>query len=71
MAKLAIDSASLDVISLDWSTVSTGATEIANINTPNMDQSIAFEASERSLPLALIHFLASELSLSPISEIAR
>ena len=32
-----------------------------------------FEASDRSrsLPLALIHFLASELSAAPIREIAR
>ena len=36
-------------------------------------QSIAFEASNRSrsLPFALIHILASELSLAPIREIAR
>ena len=36
-------------------------------------QSITFEASDRSrsLPLALIHILASELSLAPIREIAR
>ena len=36
-------------------------------------QSITFEASDRSrsLPLALIHILASELSLVPIREIAR
>ena len=36
-------------------------------------QSITFEASDRSrsLPLALIHFLASEFSLVPIREIAR
>ena len=36
------------------------------------DQYITFEASDRSrsLPLALIHFLASELSLAPIREIA-
>ena len=35
-------------------------------------QSITFEASDRSrfLPLALIHFLASELSLAPIRKIA-
>ena len=35
-------------------------------------QSITFEASDRSrsLPLALIHFLVSELSLAPIREIA-
>ena len=38
-----------------------------------MTQSITFEASDRSrsLPLALIHILASELSLAPIREIAR
>ena len=37
------------------------------------DQSITFEVSDRSrsLPLALIHILASELSLAPIREIAR
>ena len=42
-----------------------------NIGTPK--QSITFEASDRSrsLPLALIQFLASELSLAPIREIAR
>ena len=36
-------------------------------------QSITFEASDRcrSLQLALIHFLASELSPAPICEIAR
>ena len=36
-------------------------------------QSITFEASDRSrsLPLALIQILASELSLAPIREIAR
>ena len=36
-------------------------------------QSITFEESDRSrsLPLALIHFLASELSIAPIREIAR
>ena len=36
-------------------------------------QSITFEASDcsRSLPLALNHILASELSLAPIREIAR
>ena len=36
-------------------------------------QSITFEASDRSrsLPLALIHIPASELSLAPIREIAR
>ena len=35
-------------------------------------QSITFEASDRSrsLPLTLIHYLASELSLAPIREIA-
>ena len=38
-----------------------------------ISQSITFEASDRSrsLPLALIHFLASELSLAPVREIAR
>ena len=38
-----------------------------------MYQSITFEASDRSrlLPLALIHILASELSLAPIHEKAR
>ena len=38
-----------------------------------MMQSITFEASDRSrsLLLALIHILASELSLAPIREIAR
>ena len=36
-------------------------------------QSITFEASDRSrsLPLALIQFLVSKLSLAPIREIAR
>ena len=36
-------------------------------------QSITFEASDRSrsLPLVLIHILASELSLATIREIAR
>ena len=39
----------------------------------NIAQSITFEASDRSrsLPLALIHFLESELSLTPIREMAR
>ena len=39
----------------------------------SIPQSITFEASDRSrsLPLALIHVLASELSLAPIHEIAR
>ena len=38
-----------------------------------MYQSITFEASDRSrsLPLAQIHILASEISLAPIREIAR
>ena len=38
-----------------------------------VNQSITFEVSDRSrsLPLALINFLASELSLAPIREIAR
>ena len=34
-------------------------------------QSITFQASDRSLPLALIHILASELLLASIHEIAR
>ena len=44
-----------------------------NFQEKNVMQSITFEASDRSrsLPLALIHVLASELSLAPIREIAR
>ena len=40
---------------------------------PGVMQSITFEASDRSrsLSLALIHSLASDLSLAPIREIAR
>ena len=50
----------------------------SNTNMPMLQkstdiQSIMFEASDRSrsLPLALIHILARELSLEPIRDIAR
>ena len=45
--------------------------EYASMIIVRNSQSITFEASSRSLPLALIHILASELSLAPIREIAR
>ena len=39
--------------------------------TPSHPTSVHHVWGERSLPLALIHILASELSLAPIREIAR
>ena len=48
-------------------------TLIILIKTMTCNQSITFEASDRSrsLPVALIQILASELSLAPIREIVR